>query len=74
VENTNAINRNTEALLEAYREVGLEVNTKEINYMAMFHKNTKKKNHYFLTANRSFENMATFQVIGNNSHKSKFHS
>jgi hypothetical protein len=38
---TNTIKKNTEALLEANREVGLEVNTDETKYMLMFrHQNT----------------------------------
>jgi hypothetical protein len=34
-ENTKTINKNTEALLEARREVGLEVNTEKAMYMCL---------------------------------------
>jgi hypothetical protein len=36
-ENTNAINKNTEALLQAKSEVGLEVNVERIKHMFISH-------------------------------------
>jgi hypothetical protein len=33
-ENINTINKNREALLEASSEVGLEINTEKVKYMA----------------------------------------
>jgi hypothetical protein len=35
-ENMNTKKKNTEALLEASREIGLEVNTQKTKYMVMF--------------------------------------
>jgi hypothetical protein len=47
-ENTNAAKRNTGALLEARKEVGLEVNTGKIKCMFIFcHQNAKKKKSQF---------------------------
>jgi len=47
--------KNTEALLQASREVGLEVTREKTKHMAMScHQNTRQ-NHNMLTVNKSFK-------------------
>jgi hypothetical protein len=55
--------KNTEALLKASREVGLEVNTKKTKYTAMSHHQSSRENHNLLIANNSFENVTNFKYL-----------
>jgi hypothetical protein len=54
---TNTIKETIEALLEASREVGLEVNTEKIKYMVMSRYQNAGQNYDLMIANKSFENM-----------------
>jgi hypothetical protein len=65
--------KNTEALLEANREVGLEVNKGKIKHMISSHHQSAGQNHNLLTANKFFENLAHFKNL-DNSNKLKLHS
>jgi hypothetical protein len=57
-ENIGTIQKNTEALVDAGKEVGLEVNSEKTKYMLMSHKKAGKKHDIKIT-NRSFEGVAT---------------
>jgi len=57
-EDINTIHKNTKAVLEASREVGLEVNTEKTKYMVVFHHQNAGQNHNLMIANKSFKNVA----------------
>jgi hypothetical protein len=73
-ENINIKRNNTEALLKDSKEVGLQANAEKTKYMVVSRHQNAGQNHSLLIANKSFDNMAKVQVLGNNSKKSKFHS
>jgi hypothetical protein len=59
-ENIDTIQKNTEALLDASKEVGLEVNSEKTKYMWMPCKKAGQK-HGIKIANRPFEGVAKFK-------------
>jgi hypothetical protein len=62
-EKTDTVQKDTEALLDAGKEVGLEVNSEKTKYMLMSHKKAGQK-HSIKIVNRSFESVAKFKYLG----------
>jgi hypothetical protein len=58
------IKKNTQTLMDASKEVGLEVNTEETKYMSLSHHQNAGQNHDMKIANRCFENVAQFRYLG----------
>jgi hypothetical protein len=60
-ENIDTIKKNTEAFLDASKEVGLEVNPEKTNYILMSSSQKIGQKHSIKIANRSFEDVAKFK-------------
>jgi hypothetical protein len=63
-ENINTIKNTTETLLEADREVGLEVNTEKIKYTVLSCHQNAGCNHILLIANNLFEKLTKLEHFG----------
>jgi hypothetical protein len=63
-ENIDTIQKNTEALLDANKVVGLDVNPEKTKYVLMpcYHKAGQKDS--IIIVNRSFEDVAEFKYLG----------
>jgi hypothetical protein len=53
--------KNTETLIDAGKEVGLDVNAKKAKYMLLSRHQNAGQNHNIKIANRSFENVVQFK-------------
>lgn len=58
------IKKNTEALLNAGKEICLGVNMEKIRYILVFHHQHAGQNHNIKIANKSSENVADFRCLG----------
>jgi hypothetical protein len=63
-ENIDTIKKNTGTLLDASKEVGLEVNPEKIKYMLMSRSQKMGQKHSIKIANRSFKDVAQFKYLG----------
>jgi hypothetical protein len=58
------IRKNTEALLIASKEIGLEVNAEETKYMVMSRDQNPGQNGYIQIGNESFKTVEQFKYLG----------
>jgi hypothetical protein len=72
--NIGTIKKNTETLIGASKEVGIEINIEKTKYMLVSRHQNVGQNRDIKIANRSFENVSTVQIFGDDSNKSKFDS
>jgi hypothetical protein len=61
--NIETIKKNTDTLIDASREVGLEENLEKIKHMLMSRHQNTGQNHDIKLASRSFENVSQFKYL-----------
>jgi hypothetical protein len=62
-DNIDTIKRNMETLIDASKEVGLEINVEKTKYMLLSRHQNVGQNRDIKIANRSFENMSQFKFL-----------
>jgi hypothetical protein len=68
-DNIDTIKKNIETLIDATKEVGLEINVEETKYMLLSRQQNVGQNWDMKITNRSFENV-TVQIFGDDSNRS----
>jgi hypothetical protein len=63
-DNIDTINKNTQTLIDASKEVGLEVNVEKTKYMLVSRDQNAGQNLEIKIGNRSFENVSQFKYFG----------
>jgi hypothetical protein len=63
-DSTNTIKENSETLLEASRDIGIEINAETTSYMSLSRYPNSGQNQNIRIANESFENVAKFKYLG----------
>jgi ribosomal protein S2 len=64
IDNIDIIKKNMETLIDASKEVDLEVNTEKSKDMLLSHHQNAGQNHDIMIAKRCFENVAKFRYLG----------
>jgi hypothetical protein len=62
-DNIDTTKKNTQTLIDASKEVGLEVNTEKIKCMLLSHHQNSGQKHDIKIGNRCFENVAEFRYL-----------
>jgi hypothetical protein len=63
-DNIDTIKKNTQTLIDASKEVGLEVNVEKTKYMLVSQDQNADQNRDIKIGNRSFENVSQFKYLG----------
>jgi ribosomal protein S2 len=63
-DNTDGIKKKIETLIDAIKEVGLEVNTQKTKYMLLSRDQNAGQSYNIKIANRCFENVTKFRYLG----------
>jgi hypothetical protein len=63
-DNIGTIKKNEQILIDASKEVDVEVNTEKTKYILLCHHWNAGQTHNIKTANRSFENMTKLDYLG----------
>jgi hypothetical protein len=63
-DSVNTVKENSETLLKASRDIGLEINAEKTKYMIMSRHPNSEQNQNIRIANESFENVAKFKFLG----------
>jgi hypothetical protein len=63
-DNIDTINKNTQTLIDASKEVGLEVNVEKTKYMLVSRDQNAGQNREIKIGNRPFENVSQFKYLG----------
>jgi hypothetical protein len=63
-DNIDTIKKNMKILIDASKEVGLEINLEKTKYMLLSHHQNVGQNRDLKIANRSFENVSQFKYLG----------
>jgi hypothetical protein len=63
-DNIDTIKKNTESLINASKEVGLEINIEKTKYMLLFRHQNVGQNRDIKIATRLFENLSQFKCLG----------
>jgi hypothetical protein len=61
-DNIDAVKKDTETLIDASKEVGLEINVEKTKYMLLFRQKNVGQDRGIKIANRSFENVSQFRL------------